>query len=89
MYNACLCFATKQIIKNCSLHHKDHSLSQLPIESVLPELLSAVHLKQQVVLKAEPGAGKFTHLPLYPSDLKVQDSEPHSLSQFKEKDVAE
>ncbi|CCN84726.1 ATP-dependent RNA helicase hrpB [Vibrio nigripulchritudo SFn27] len=39
-------------------------MSQLPIESVLPELLSGVRLKQQVVLKAEPGAGKSTHLPL-------------------------
>jgi hypothetical protein len=28
-------------------------------------------------------------MPLYPSDLKMQDSEPHILVQFKEKNAAE
>lgn len=36
----------------------------LPIEAVLPELLVALRTQHQVVLKAEPGAGKSTHLPL-------------------------
>ncbi len=39
-------------------------MSQLPIESVLPELLDALISQPQVVLKAEPGAGKSTYLPL-------------------------
>ncbi|MBD1555560.1 ATP-dependent helicase HrpB [Vibrio sp. S9_S30] len=36
----------------------------LPIETVLPELLVALNTQHQVVLKAEPGAGKSTYLPL-------------------------
>ena len=47
-----------------SLHHKVFTLSQLPIEGVMPELLSAVRSASQVVLKAAPGAGKSTHFPL-------------------------
>ncbi|WP_284192331.1 ATP-dependent helicase HrpB [Vibrio zhanjiangensis] len=39
-------------------------MSQLPIESVMPELLSAVQVHSQVILKAAPGAGKSTHFPL-------------------------
>nr|WP_152431229.1 ATP-dependent helicase HrpB [Vibrio aquimaris] len=39
-------------------------MSQLPIESVMPDLLSAIKTHSQVILKAAPGAGKSTHLPL-------------------------
>ncbi|MCG9678210.1 ATP-dependent helicase HrpB [Vibrio sp. Isolate24] len=39
-------------------------MSQLPIESVMPELLSAVRDSTQVILKAAPGAGKSTYFPL-------------------------
>ncbi|MFV0574374.1 MAG: ATP-dependent helicase HrpB [Vibrio sp.] len=38
-------------------------MSQLPIISVLPELLTALRDHSQVILKAAPGAGKSTHLP--------------------------
>lgn len=40
------------------------SLSQLPIESVLPELRRALLARTQVVLTAQPGAGKSTRVPL-------------------------
>ncbi len=36
----------------------------LPIESFLPALLSAIESKGEVVLQAEPGAGKTTRVPL-------------------------
>lgn len=36
----------------------------LPIESVLPKLVSAVERSKKVVLSAEPGAGKTTRVPL-------------------------
>ncbi|MFW7522613.1 ATP-dependent helicase HrpB [Vibrio ostreicida] len=39
-------------------------MSQLPIESVMPELISAVETRSQVILKAAPGAGKSTYFPL-------------------------
>jgi len=39
-------------------------LSQLPIEAVLPELFSQFARSQQIILKAAPGAGKSTYLPL-------------------------
>lgn len=39
-------------------------MSQLPIISVIPELLAALESHQQVILKAAPGAGKSTYLPL-------------------------
>lgn len=39
-------------------------MSQLPIVSVLPELLDQLKIDQQVILKAPPGAGKSTLLPL-------------------------
>ncbi|NRB68187.1 MAG: ATP-dependent helicase HrpB [Vibrio sp.] len=39
-------------------------MSQLPIESVMHELLSSVRTRSQVILKAAPGAGKSTHFPL-------------------------
>ncbi|MGF1696685.1 ATP-dependent helicase HrpB [Vibrio lamellibrachiae] len=50
-----------------SLHHKASPLSspiQLPIESVIPELLSGVKTHNQLILKAAPGAGKSTFFPL-------------------------
>ncbi|KUJ00377.1 ATP-dependent helicase HrpB [Vibrio sp. MEBiC08052] len=40
------------------------ALSQLPIEAVLAELLAAIADCPQVILKAPPGAGKSTGLPL-------------------------
>ncbi len=46
------------------VHHKVFSLSQLPIESVMPQLLAALDQSAQVILKAPPGAGKSTLLPL-------------------------
>ncbi len=46
------------------LHHKVFPLSQLPIEAVMPELLTAVKNQHQVILKAAPGAGKSTYFPL-------------------------
>lgn len=39
-------------------------MSQLPIESVIPELLTHIELSEQIILKAQPGAGKSTYLPL-------------------------
>ncbi|BDR12518.1 ATP-dependent helicase HrpB [Vibrio sp. STUT-A11] len=39
-------------------------MSQLPIESVMPQLLAAVENQHQVILKAAPGAGKSTYFPL-------------------------
>ncbi|WP_333002537.1 ATP-dependent helicase HrpB [Vibrio coralliilyticus] len=39
-------------------------MSQLPIESVMHELLSSVRTRSQVILKAAPGAGKSTYFPL-------------------------
>ncbi len=46
------------------LHHKVFPLSQLPIEAVMPQLLTAVKHQNQVILKAAPGAGKSTYFPL-------------------------
>ncbi|MBE3918571.1 ATP-dependent helicase HrpB [Vibrio parahaemolyticus] len=39
-------------------------MSQLPIEAVMPQLLTAVKHQHQVILKAAPGAGKSTNFPL-------------------------
>ncbi|TOC74890.1 ATP-dependent helicase HrpB [Vibrio parahaemolyticus] len=39
-------------------------MSQLPIEAVVPQLLTAVKHQHQVILKAAPGAGKSTYFPL-------------------------
>jgi len=39
-------------------------LSQLPIQGVMPELLSGVRESSQLILKAAPGAGKSTYFPL-------------------------
>ncbi|RSD32592.1 ATP-dependent helicase HrpB [Vibrio pectenicida] len=39
-------------------------MSQLPIESVMSELLSGIRTHSQVILKAAPGAGKSTYFPL-------------------------
>ncbi len=39
-------------------------MSQLPIEAVMPQLLTAVKNQRQVILKAAPGAGKSTYFPL-------------------------
>ncbi|GEM73931.1 ATP-dependent helicase HrpB [Vibrio sagamiensis] len=39
-------------------------MSQLPIEAVMPSLLTAVKHQHQVILKAAPGAGKSTYFPL-------------------------
>ncbi|GAB2668549.1 ATP-dependent helicase HrpB [Vibrio panuliri] len=39
-------------------------MSQLPIEGVMPALISAVRSASQVILKAAPGAGKSTYFPL-------------------------
>ncbi|EGU35103.1 ATP-dependent RNA helicase HrpB [Vibrio ichthyoenteri ATCC 700023] len=39
-------------------------MSQLPIEGVMPELLSGVRDCRQLILKAAPGAGKSTFFPL-------------------------
>lgn len=36
----------------------------LPIDAVIPELLTAIQYSSQVILKAPPGAGKSTHFPL-------------------------
>ncbi|ODS12352.1 RNA helicase [Vibrio scophthalmi] len=46
------------------LHHKAYPLSQLPIEGVMPELISGVRDCNQLILKAAPGAGKSTFFPL-------------------------
>ncbi len=47
-----------------TLHHKALPLSQLPIEAVMPALLSGVRSASQLILKAAPGAGKSTYFPL-------------------------
>ncbi|MDR9828429.1 ATP-dependent helicase HrpB [Vibrio sp. FNV 38] len=47
-----------------ALHHRIRELSQLPINTVLPQLLNAVEQHSQVILKAAPGAGKSTYFPL-------------------------
>ncbi|EPW6434242.1 ATP-dependent helicase HrpB [Vibrio parahaemolyticus] len=39
-------------------------MSQLPIEAVMPQLLTAVKHQHQVIFKAAPGAGKSTYFPL-------------------------
>ncbi|EPI4955576.1 TPA: ATP-dependent helicase HrpB [Vibrio parahaemolyticus] len=39
-------------------------MSQLPIEAVMPQLLTAVKHQHQVILKAAPGVGKSTYFPL-------------------------
>lgn len=39
-------------------------MSQLPIEGVISELISAVRTCSQLILKAAPGAGKSTYFPL-------------------------
>ncbi|HCG6764614.1 ATP-dependent helicase HrpB [Vibrio parahaemolyticus] len=39
-------------------------MSQLPIEAVMSQLLTAVKHQHQVILKAAPGAGKSTYFPL-------------------------
>ena len=39
-------------------------MSQLPIQAVLPELLSGVRSHNQLIVKAAPGAGKSTYFPL-------------------------
>ncbi|EMF8898117.1 ATP-dependent helicase HrpB [Vibrio parahaemolyticus] len=39
-------------------------MSQLPIEAVMPQLLTAVKHQHQVILKAAPSAGKSTYFPL-------------------------
>ena len=39
-------------------------MSVLPIDAVLPELLAALRAEPNVVLSAEPGAGKTTRVPL-------------------------
>ncbi|NOH80294.1 ATP-dependent helicase HrpB [Vibrio sp. RE86] len=39
-------------------------MSQLPIQGVMPELLSGVREYSQLILKAAPGAGKSTYFPL-------------------------
>jgi len=46
-------------------------LSQLPIEGVMPELLSGVRTCSQLILKAAPGAGKSTYFPLKLLEQKV------------------
>lgn len=46
------------------LNHKGFALQQLPIESVIPQLLSGVQSYPQVILQAAPGAGKSTFFPL-------------------------
>jgi ATP-dependent helicase HrpB len=47
-----------------SLNHKGRTLSQLPIEAVIPQLLSGLSTHRQLILQAEPGAGKSTFFPL-------------------------
>ncbi|GAB7230612.1 ATP-dependent helicase HrpB [Vibrio rotiferianus] len=47
-----------------TLQHRVFPLSQLPIEAVMPQLLTAVKNQHQVILKAAPGAGKSTYFPL-------------------------
>ncbi|MDD2899677.1 MAG: ATP-dependent helicase HrpB [Desulfuromonadaceae bacterium] len=38
--------------------------SKLPIDSILPQLLESIHIHQNVLLHAPPGAGKTTRVPL-------------------------
>ncbi|KDM92692.1 ATP-dependent helicase HrpB [Photobacterium galatheae] len=40
-------------------------MSQLPIEAVLPDLHAALQRHEQLILKAPPGAGKSTRLPIF------------------------
>ncbi len=47
-----------------SLNHKGMTLSQLPIEAVIPQLLSGLKSHHQLILQAAPGAGKSTVFPL-------------------------
>jgi ATP-dependent helicase HrpB len=46
------------------LNHKVLTLQPLPIESVIPQLLSGVQKYSQLILQAAPGAGKSTFFPL-------------------------
>lgn len=46
-------------------------MTSLPIEIVLPELLEALECSTQVILRAPPGAGKSTRVPLAILDLPV------------------
>ncbi|MEF1285033.1 ATP-dependent helicase HrpB [Vibrio sp. M250220] len=39
-------------------------MSQLPIQGVMPDLLSGIRSSSQLILKAAPGAGKSTYFPL-------------------------
>lgn len=39
-------------------------LSQLPIDSLLPEIVSTLERRNELILEAEPGAGKTTRVPL-------------------------
>lgn len=54
----------------CS-HSQRSSLAHLPIFQVLEQLLSAIQSGQQVLLQAEPGAGKSTAVPLVLLDLDL------------------
>ncbi len=47
-----------------SLNHKGSTLSQLPIEAVIPQLLTGLDTHHQLILQAAPGAGKSTFFPL-------------------------
>ncbi|MEZ9697996.1 ATP-dependent helicase HrpB [Vibrio sp. 10N.261.46.E12] len=47
-----------------TLHHKVLPLPQLPIEAVMPDLLTGIETHTQLILKAAPGAGKSTFFPL-------------------------
>ena len=44
--------------------YKRNTLQTLPIYSVIPEILSTLHVNNRVVLQAPPGAGKTTAVPL-------------------------
>ena len=46
------------------LKHKVFPLSQLPIEKVISPIISELKSNQTLILKAPPGAGKSTYLPL-------------------------
>lgn len=48
-------------------------MSQLPIIEVMPALLQAIGTHSQVILKAAPGAGKSTYLPLCLLEQKLGD----------------
>ncbi|NLS12772.1 ATP-dependent helicase HrpB [Vibrio sp. SM6] len=39
-------------------------MSQLPIQAVMPDIMAALASHCQLILKADPGAGKSTHFPL-------------------------